>query len=236
MADIKINIHAKDLLADTSSLLEVYINDHLEARLSETNQTYSGVVTIPRDDADIVLVRRYHAANAAAPQGEEGNIFAQIAKKTVAFLSRFLLAYVPNEPFDCVYEAKECFYATELKANSAITFVCGIDASNRRPRFVSQSDGCHIVSVQKKYQVSQEEIKDNYREQKKYMEMLGFGVSALLLAFLVLSLIAENVTTALFLGIIIGLIVCCCLFSLNNLRKEYLRKYSQAAEQMDESF
>lgn len=166
MTDVRIHIDAKKLLADTSSLVEMYINGHMQAQLSETAPTYSGTASISGDNANIVLIRRYHAASVPAKDGG-GNILVRIVKKTVGFLSRLLLAYVPADPFDCVYELEERFFVADIRNDSAITFLCRLDSSGRCPKFASQADNCHIVSAQKEYIISKEEIKENYREQKK---------------------------------------------------------------------
>lgn len=208
-----------DFIAQSNSLISIYVNDKLAAYLSNGKKEYSGQILLADKKTCIVVKRAY-----LKPTNNESRNLLQKILSTMASL--FVLSGTAGEPFSCLYESEERI-EIEPTADSAKVSVFVYHTEDRQwPLVRVTAEKCTVESAST-VRLSVEELDDAYAERKR-LALIPLKLSLVLLCIGLFLLIAfGNITTLVFLFAIACLVAGCTTYSLRALKKQYLRMREQ---------
>ena len=224
MVMLDLNITIDDFIAETDSVVEVFLNDNLLTRLNGKTRSFSSNISLARDKNHIVIKRKYLKPTVAKKIGLIKSIISSIT-------TLLIMAYSTIEPFECLYECEEIFEVYIVEKLSKMQIHCIQNNGDKCPTFFIESKGCELKSKKALF-MSREELKSVYDERKKMIYIILLLYSVILTSILLPSLIHQNSTTVLFVAVIFILILVCSIYSLKNLRKQYLELFSETSRKM----
>lgn len=216
MVTLELDVIIDDFVAGTDSIIELYLNEDLLYCLDCDCRKFKCKVIMDSPKNNIVLKRKYKKERLA----KKNDV---MRRTTSSLLALLLMANLTIEPFECPYECEETLKICINGESPKMTIFCVQNEDDRCPQFNIDTYHCSFSS-HKIMLVSSEELNDWYIERKKLIYMFFSFATFLLMSVFVLALVHNNLTTSVFLTIIESVFLICTIFSLKNLKKEYLRQ------------
>lgn len=211
MAHLEFKASINEVIANTESVVTVFVNGEQVTALSGENRTFSGKLQLP-GGRNRVIVRRSYA--------RDPDCDVWWRRLLVAL---FGLILYDGEPFSCLYEMEEQI-ELDLCGENPILEVSALQREDDLwPLFLITGDGCKWTSS-RRITMSEEELKDTYTEWKRRLLMPLWLPFVLGVLGILLKWNSTTVTFLLILAVILGVI---SLISLLMLRKQYQQLRSQ---------
>jgi len=215
MVKLFLNVTIDEFIANTDSIIEIYLNNHFIGCLGSNIRNINRSVVIASNDSTIVIKRKY--------MKPEFSKKARLIKITLSsVISLALMAGSIIKPFECPYECEETIKISTEEDLLRINVACFQHEGDQCPNFHIDSQNC-FLHIEKNMFISREELKDIYSERKRLIYVLFLTFTVLLAFVLFLSAMHNNLTTIVFLLVIFALVLLCTIYSLKNLKKEYLK-------------
>lgn len=216
MVTLCLNITIDEFIASTDSIIEIYLNNVFIGSLNSNFRNFKYSVTLASDEHHLVIKRKY-----MRPESLKKSGFIQRVLSSA--VSLVLMASSIIEPFDCPYECEEILKISIDGDSPKINIACIQNEDDQCPKFFVDSQSISLQSKKTMF-ISREELKDIYTERRRLICAFFSLFTIMIAVILFFSFVENNLTTVAFLLVVFSLVLFCTIYSLTNLKKEYLTK------------
>ncbi len=219
MVTLDLNIDISKFTEKLNSIVEIYFNEQLICELNANCHKFQCNTLLLQDKNSLTVKRKYLKAKNKTTK----NPFKFILAILLYF---FVVIGTAIEPFYCFHESEEIFEIIVEGSSPAINITCKEQSYERSLNLKVDCQQCSVCS--KKYiSISRHELKDEYIERKKSIYLLALSYIVFISFIMLLAFLHNNFTTIFFLTLISAIIEICIVYSLANLKKDYLKKVKQ---------
>lgn len=222
MVTFNISIKIDDIMAESSAVTHLYLDQRYICSLSGENKTFEKGFPVNGKEVSILLKSTYCEESTSRATK---NPF----KKMVAYFVLFIVNMLSvSEPMECPYECLENIKLS-IEGNQPKLSVClSRNSVAKRPEiFVENKDS--LIERTENCFINRSALKEIFSERKKAVAVFSMIPSAILLFLSVLSAFSGQYVTSVFLSLIIVLFFAAFLYSRHHLTNQY-RKYLKRAD------
>lgn len=189
MVKLQIDITINETLANTESIVEVLLNNEVIASLDSRQSSYSNLIILPEAQNSLLIRRKY-----VKIEEDKRNFFGQTISR---FMSMILFFGGCIEWFKCLCECSYEYEVRFCKDYAKMEINCILREEDVYPTIILECNECDWTSCKTLF-VSDEELENSYREQKRIFCFSLALMTTLLFFLMIMAIIYTKITTLVF--------------------------------------
>lgn len=214
MKNFNINLKINDVMAESSSVVQLYVNDEKLCSLCDENKYYSNNIEIDNNEATVQVKSTYHKGSTTLKTKNP-------IKKVFSYIVLFIVnIFSIAEKLEYPYEFKDKIEINVTGNEPYISFSLYKPTATEQPQIFIDSKDISFKETKDCY-INKTALKEIYNERKKATTVFSVVASLIFLIVGLVGVFLKNYTTFIFSLIIIMLFVVMYFCSINSLNKQY---------------
>lgn len=201
-------------MAESSSVVQLYVNDEKLCSLCDENKYYSNNIEIDNNEATVQVKSTYHKGSTTLKTNNP-------IKKVFSYIVLFIVnIFSIAEKLECPYEFKDKIEINVTGNEPYISISLYKPTATEQPQIFIDSKDISFKETKGCY-INKTALKEIYNERKKATTVFSVVASLIFLIVGLVGIFLKNYTTFIFSLIIIMLFVVMYFCSRNSLNKQY---------------